>query len=185
MPTITVTAKSDPFGRDPSGASQFYETTGRVLMLWGRLESALDALRQNIVHSPQAATIRNSERVLAPVSMGRRLRLLHRCFTEIHELASHKEAAVQLIGAIRDAYEDRVALVHSAWNGFVSTDPLTLEAKQISHKGGTITFKTYRITLNQLNAALSTVDRLNVRLLPFLWNLSMFGGGPIVPPNSE
>jgi hypothetical protein len=163
---VGVIFKDQPFAEDPRMAAVYYAAVGRLLMLWGRLERHVDTLLLLAASLPEAASLRERMPDAVPVSMKLKAATWRRAFAGIERLAPWRDEAETLISDILTAHGDRVAVVHSSWQGFVSEDPLTVEMTHHKHGRDRIHRSTYRVTLPDLIQMQSNAHTLNKRLLP-------------------
>ena len=65
------------------------------------------------------------------------------------------------------ATRDRAIIVHSTWDDFISTKPLTVRAVLRRYTGAQIIQSRHKITLPWLNEVIVKFDALSSHLLPF------------------
>lgn len=164
---ITVTVKSVPFADDPDGAEAFYAATGRLLMMWGRFENHLDHVLLQIANLPEAQALAGLNPREMPVAMGRKATMWKLAFRTVPALASWRDEALQFMADAMDDARSRAVVVHSNWQGFTSTEPLTVKMVQWKHEGPKIIVSTYFMEIGQIAKIASQVDQLNSRLLVF------------------
>jgi hypothetical protein len=162
--TIQIRLKSDPFMDDPPGAEAYYIALGRVIVLWGRLESHFGDILTMICAAPVA---RHLNLITMPISIKQRAKLLRRLVNQIHALAPIKKSVLDLIPDVKDAAQDRHVIVHGHWNGFIrKDDPNICKFISQKHKDGKIMISTYNVSIEKLDAMAAKFDDLNTRLLP-------------------
>lgn len=166
MPSIHVRLRSDPFRDDPPNAHKFYEAAGRLIMLWGRFEGHWDHTLLAIANLPEWSAFREKIPESVPASRGRKLRMWRRAFRKIPRLEKAANSALALADDISDAGADRDVIVHTGWQGFTSSDPLTVKMQGKRHKGAMLHFAQYSITLPQIEGLIDKFDDINSRMLP-------------------
>ena len=163
--TLRVQVESQPFLDDPDGAELFYAAVGRAIRLFGRFEMHFVAAIRAIQQLPEFVHELPQEPTFPPATLRQQMRLWRKCFHSIERLSPLRSAALALIPAIQDASEDRAAIVHSTWNGFVSADPPTIIAIRHRHRNGKVLVHRNEITLRQVEEFCQSCDFLNTRLL--------------------
>jgi hypothetical protein len=165
-----------PYADDPPNADAYYRALGLYLVAWGRFEghfvSALLQLR--------ALGWADIPTEGMPIAWGKRADFWKRAFRELPQLAPIKPDAAALITDIILASRDRGIVVHSMWGGFVSTNPLAVEAISLKFEGKIFATANIALSLPTLEHMLLAANTLNARLIP----ISQFLGSLRPTPKS-
>ena len=68
-----------------------------------------------------------------------------------------------------DTAKDRAAVIHSSWNGFIQSNPLTMKAIHRQYRSGKILHRIYEFELKEIEEIVLTINLLNTRILPILF----------------
>lgn len=170
---LTANVKSEPFRDDPANADAMYAAIGRALVLWGKLEFhfySLICIIWNLPGAEQARATRKNG--VMPISMKQRAEFCKVAFKTMKVLEREKDQFLSILSRIMDGAEDRSMLFHSACNGFVGTDPLTIQLIHHKHKGGKLLHATFPVTIEQINKLAENFDSLNLELIATTWNVA-------------
>ena len=162
---LSFTIKSAPFMHDPDGADRFYAAVGRFLRLWGRLETQLDFMLGVIAGLPEWRAPPKGPVEGVPAAMKRKAEMWRLAFKSMAPLAPKRDAALRVMSEMMDTNQDRAIIVHSIWEGFTASDPLTVKMVRRRRKGRTIFVDTRFVTLDQIEKVITDADSLNTRLL--------------------
>jgi hypothetical protein len=163
--TLKITSVSKPFHFDPPYAVSFYEAIGRLVLLWGRFEQALEQHLNMVINI--ASQFGAEERM--QVSFLRKMDLLRRLYRRCPPLAEHAEGMAGLTYDAEKASEDRNLIIHSNWGGFVDGDPPRIQLHNITYKKGMMSIRTLKPALNDITEVVHVIDQLQTGLLPFMF----------------
>ena len=163
---LSLAIKSVPFMGDPEGADTFYAAAGRFLRLWGRLETHLDFWLSVIANLPEWQAPPKWPVEGVPAAMKRKAEMWRLAFRGMPPLAPQRDTALWFISDMMDTNQDRAVIVHSIWESFTASDPLTVKMVRRRRKGRTVVTETGFITLAQIEQATFEADRLNTHLIP-------------------
>jgi hypothetical protein len=170
---LKIGSVSKPFHFDPPYAVSFYENIGRLVLLWGRFEQALEQHLSVVINI--ATQFGTEERM--QVSFLRKMDLLRRLYRRCQPLSEHAEGMAALTKEAEQVSEDRNLIIHSNWGGFVDDDPPRLKLHNITHKGGVITNRTLEPTLKDIADLVAAIDHLLSGLLPFMFQAAPYQPG--------
>ena len=159
--TLVMNLRSEPFGDDPEYATGFYEAIGRITVTWGRAESSLDILLLIAMDIAAKHGIRES----LPVGIERKLTLLKHLYRDCPALIPLKENVYSLARAISATHQNRSALSHTFFQGFVEGNPPAMQFYTLQHKQGKLDEGTYRFTLKRLNRVIRMIDHIHTRII--------------------
>ena len=174
MPTIYLRQ----FPNDTDETRAFYELIGRIIVLWGRLESTMvDIMWQSINH-PMARFPKPKE---MPVSLKRRLNLWKDIFRNEPLVGKHRDHAIQLAADVKRLSNQRHALIHASIGTFEGPETGAV-ATLLSHKGPDTFSERIRILTADLQGFIEKVISLYERLSPIaiemlLMSVSKKSGG--------
>lgn len=167
--SVTFSVKSTPFIDDPDNAGEYYEALGRAIFLWGRFENGFNMCLMIVRNIPGGDKLMPE----FPLAWKRKAQTWRKAFNTLPELAEWKANALRLITDATDTAQERHALFHGDWGEFTSDEPLTAQLTTWKHKGKGYIIGRREVSIDHLHAFAAEADRLNTRLVPYMWNLSM------------
>ncbi|MEO8714934.1 MAG: hypothetical protein ABI369_07970, partial [Acetobacteraceae bacterium] len=117
---IRLRMERTPFEGDPPNAARLYAALGRMLVQWGRLEAAFNAILLNILRTPDAAFLMGRSRTgpLLPRALEQRRTLWLRAFRDLPHLTGYQQHAGMVDSRLADLGEERNLLIHAFWQNF-------------------------------------------------------------------
>jgi hypothetical protein len=177
---FTTWGGRDPFADDPPYASEFYAAIGRLMVMWGKLEGAMDML----AYSARTIISKDPYSEGPRAGMNRKIRALRKAFRSHPSHANNQVFIRSVLLGILKASKKRNAIVHGICHGFLS-DPSRIEFHILRFVPGDARRESVaRFTLAELDELTQTVRNLDqsLPLLLFSTMKAPRSGGTPPPP---
>ena len=176
---IPVQVENTPAATDPVGTDEYYRTLGMTMMALGRLEGQFSVALLTLMNLPGCETLG----FVLPIAWKRRAEMWRQAFQRTTELSLsfYRDNALALLIEIMDVMQDRHALSHAIWEGFVPGAGLTVATLHVKHKKGTtdgLDVVRHKITIDMLRAILRKANQLNQEMIPLSLHLCSLRPAP-------
>jgi hypothetical protein len=135
------------FAFEPESAGQFYETIGRVVILWGRLEAIIDTTILTILDHPEATMKRPDE---MPLAFKKKMRLWNKVFKQEAIVQQFKDRALKFSKSAKPIARKRNDLIHAAIGEFSPQEQERVTAELIKHKGPNTTLQVFDLVQSEV-----------------------------------
>jgi hypothetical protein len=144
--TFTLRSGTEPFKDDPPYADDFYNSLGRAVLMWGKLEQTIDDLVVTAINiASREAPAREFQLML-----NRKLNLLRELYEQTEDLKPLRPDATALADRVKELGIDRHLVVHTNWFRFDDGPPTRIVGRHLAHKKGNITVKRAELPLADL-----------------------------------
>ena len=164
VPVAKIRMFDDPFLLDPSNANDFYLAAGRYMMVWGNLECHFNYALFFMMSMRGARVLLNHVKQETPASLKVKAEAWKRIVGRHPALSPIKQDALQFVCELLDASQKRNDLIHSAWEDFVSSEPLVIRMENMSWKGGKAGIVINHVAIEQIEEMTTVASKLNTRL---------------------
>lgn len=159
MPTIYF----QHFTYEPANAAAFYETLGRVVVLWGRLEAVIDTTLLHILAHPEAMFQPPKE---MPLAFKLKMQLWNRVFNQEPLVARFQKRALQFAKMAKPISDKRNYLIHAAIGEFNPERPDHVIAEVLKPKGPDTMLHTFKLMQSELDELANEIVRLHGMINP-------------------
>jgi len=180
-----IQKRTVPFTDDPTYARTFYDAMGRMVLLSGRLEKALD----DLVIAGIVIAKDSGEATDIYVSLKRKLKLLIGIFHKSTELRQFHGRVVALAEDIRTNSNDRNFIIHASWTGFEDGQPNKLTMQHLKYADGHVITNDFTVTVENLSHMCSNfhlcyakILALQIDIREILKEAQARAGAPTLPP---
>jgi hypothetical protein len=143
---VIIQEMADPFDNLPPYADDFFNAIGRAVLMWGKLEQALDNLLLTAINIDAL----HGERREMLVALGRKLQLLKTTYKACPALLPLRGRANALAERIGNLSEDRHFVIHSTWLRFEDGPPPCIVLTNVKHNRGSVLTRKRSPTYPQL-----------------------------------
>jgi hypothetical protein len=175
-----LTVEHTPSPDDPKGADEFYRAIGIMIVAWGRLEGHFVAtLLTMMTIAPSAFGTK------LPMDWKARAAMWRKTFDIVPDLSMFKMSALHFLEKMESVALDRHAIVHSLWEKFSDTAPLSIGAVLIRAKNKTLDgldIKRGQISVEDVIEVAQRTNELNLRLMPMSQFLVGYRNAQKPPP---
>lgn len=175
-----LTVEHTPSPDDPKGADEFYKALGIMIVAWGRLEGHFVASLLTMM------TIAPSELgAKLPMDGKARAAMWSKFFDAAPDLSMFQASALHFLEKMKSVALDRNAIVHSLWEKFSDTTPLSIGAVLIRAKNKSpdgLDFRRGQITIENVIEVGERANELNLKLMPLSQFLTGYRNVQKPPP---
>jgi hypothetical protein len=185
MGLIQLTIEHTPSPNDPKGADEFYRTLGIFMVAWGRLEGQFVVCLLSLLNLSGAQALGLGTKL--PMSFDDRATVWRKAFEGIPLLLPVKDAAMLVLGELKDLATDRHTIVHALWEPFAPTEPPSIDILTIKHKNKTkngLETNRHTVTTAKLTEIAEGADRLNLAMVPISQLLTYLRSAQNPPPEN-
>lgn len=162
--SLIIHHKTEPFVDDPPYADDFYNSVGRAVLMWGKLEQSLDNLLITVIN----IAAKHDQQFEMLTNLGRKLVLLKTIYKKCKPLHPLKKTASSLSREIQSLGDDRNMIIHSNWIGFDDGPPPSLVMRNLKHANGRITVTKVAPQISHLAQIAGASHRLRADVLALL-----------------
>jgi hypothetical protein len=162
----------NPFDGLPPYAEDFFAAIGKAVVMWGRLEHALDFLLLTAIN---IEALDGPKRETA-VALGRKLRLLREIYSACPILSTLKDEADSVVERISNQGGDRHLVMHSTWVGFEDGPPPCIVMLSVKHKPSGSHYQELKATFPHLGMVCGAFHGGRIAVLRLLEKTNLAGG---------
>jgi hypothetical protein len=162
----------NPFDGLPPYGEDFFAAIGKAVVMWGRLEHALDFLLEIAINIEALSSPRRE----TAAALGRKLRLLREIYSTCPLLSALKNEANAVIDRISNQSGDRHLVMHSTWVGFEDGPPPCIVMLSVKNRPSGSHYQELKATFAHMGMVAGAFHGGRIAVLRLLEKTDLAGG---------
>ena len=159
-----IQKQTKPFTDDPPFAPAFYDAMGRTLLVWGRLEKALDDLLVASIIIGKSGDLTHQ----TYISLSQKLKILINIFNKSPDLKHLLERTSLLAEEVKQNASNRNFVFHASLAGFDNGPPNSLKMQHVKLENDHITVSDFLVPMRNLSEMASNFHLCTSKILSLL-----------------